>query len=240
MDVRICFMHNKCLGAIVNILFPRRCFMCNKIIQSGVLCEECEMKIHFLKPPLCRICAKEINNNLYVCRSCRGRKIYYDNLISCTAYKEPIKTLVHLVKYRHYDYIINFLSSLMVQYISKINIPIKNYDYMVNVPSHPLKLREREYNQSRLLAQNLSNSLGIPLKSDIIFCKNNRPSQTAVSKEMRAKNVENNFLVREKLDNMDIIIIDDVITTGATLSECAKALKEKGANSVLALTLAKA
>ena len=186
------------------------------------------------------MCAEEINDNPPVCRSCRGKKIYYDSLVSCVSYKEPIKTLIHLVKYRHYDYIVDFLSSLMTRYISKINIPLRGYDFMVSVPSHPLRLREREYNQSKLLAENLSNSLGIPLKSDIIFCKKNRPSQTAVSKEMRAKNVENNFLVREKLDNMDIIIIDDVITTGATLSECAKALKEKGANSVLALTLAKA
>jgi len=186
------------------------------------------------------MCAKEINNSPFVCRSCRGRKIYYDSLVSCVAYKEPIKTLIHLVKYRHHDYIIDFLSSLMTQYISKINIPLRNYDFMVNVPSHPLRLREREYNQSELLAGNLSNSLGIPLKSDIIFCKKNRPSQTAVNKKMRAKNVKNNFFVKEKLDNTNIIIVDDVITTGATISECAKALKEKGAGSVLALTLARA
>jgi len=129
----------------------------------------------------------------------------------------------------------------MIQYLSKRNIPfIRNYDFMVNVPSHPLRIREREYNQSELLAKKLSNSLGIPLKSGIIFCKNNRPSQTAINKEMRAKNVENNFFVKEKLNNADIIVVDDVITTGSTLSECARALKEKGARSILALTLARA
>jgi len=214
--------------------------MYDRIIRNDVLCEECQERIYFLQPPLCKLCAKEIKNKSSVCRRCRGKKVYYDKIISCIAYKEPAKTLIHLVKYKHYDYIINFLSSLMTQYLYKINLSLENYDFMVSVPSHPVRLREREYNQSSLLAENLSNSLGIPLKSGIIFCKNNRPSQTTISKEMRAKNVENNFFVKKKLDNTDIIIIDDVITTGSTLSECARALKEKGAGSVLALTLAKA
>ena len=128
----------------------------------------------------------------------------------------------------------------MAQHLSKINTLFGEYDFMVNVPSHPLRLREREYNQSKLLAKNLSNSLGIPLKSDIIFCKNNKPSQTKISKEMRAINVKNNFFAKGEVKNKNIIIVDDVATTGSTLSECAKALKEKGAGSILALTLARA
>ncbi len=233
-------MYKDYLKAFVNIIFPAYCFVCRKKQAKEIICEECKNKIEVLMPPFCRLCAKEIRKeNADICKDCLKRKIYYDRVISCFLYKEPLVTLIHLVKYKYYDYIMEFMSLLMMDYLSKMNFSFKEYDFITSVPSHPLRIREREYNQSAILAKKISEFLKIPFKNDIIFSKKNKPSQTTLKKDLRLKNVENNFFIKKDLTDKNIIIVDDVITTGATLSECAKALKKKGANSVVALTLVK-
>lgn len=175
-----------------------------------------------------------------VCWDCRKKNIPYDKLLSCIHYEEPIKTLIHLFKYCNYDYLAELLVSLMIDYLLKVGFNAKRYDLMIPVPSHPIRLKEREYNQSYLLAKGLSSFFKVPLRSDIIFCSQLRPSQTKLKKELRYKNVEDIFEVKNNLENKEIILVDDIITTGATISECAKALKEKKASLVTVITLAKA
>lgn len=236
------------LKAVTNILFPPICFTCSKDIKTGILCAACKDKIKFISPPLCKGCAKEIRffphktfkSGNFFCKTCRSKIIYHDRLICCLHYQEPIKTLIHLLKYQNYDYLIDFLANLAISYISKIGIKGNNYHFMTVVPSHHLRLREREYNQSLLLAKKLSVFLKIPLKRDIIFCKENRPHQTRLSKQQRMSNIEGNFYVRDSLKSKRIILVDDIITTGSTVLECAKALKEKEAASVTVIALAKA
>jgi len=229
------------LRAFIDIIFPPRCFICEKKTNTEIICIDCREKIKPLNPPLCRVCAREIRGkDICVCNNCRKRKVFYDKVISCFVYEEPLKSLIHLSKYKYYDYIMEFLSITMVKHILAIGFSFKDYDFITSVPTHLLRLREREYNQSNIIAKKISKFLKIPLKNGIIYCKKNRPSQSGLKKEARLKNVEDNFFVKEDLTDKNIIIIDDVITTGSTLSECAKALKEKGANKVLGLTLAKA
>ncbi|MFH1768980.1 MAG: double zinc ribbon domain-containing protein [Candidatus Omnitrophota bacterium] len=232
-------MFKQHIKALLNVLFPAVCFTCGKKIDQSVLCPACRDKIKPLAPPLCKGCAKEKTAKGTLCKDCRAKTIYHDRLISCFSYEEPIKTLVHLLKYQHHDYLIDFLSSLMVTYLLSIGFKDEGADFITAVPSHPVRLKEREYNQSLLLAENLSGALGIPLKSGIIFCKQNRPHQTKLTKTFRIKNVEDNFYVKDGMEGKNIILIDDIITTGSTVSQCAKALKEKEAGYITVLTLAK-
>ncbi len=224
----------------VDVIFPPRCFICEKKTNTEIICVECKEKIKPLTPPLCRLCSREMREkDTYICNNCLKKKVSYDRVISCFIYDEPLKNLIHLAKYKYYDYIMKFLSLMMIKHISKLNFSFADYNLIVSVPSHPLRLREREYNQSIILAENASKFLKIPFKNGIIYCKKYRPSQSSLKKETRLKNVKNNFSVKEDLTGKNIIIVDDVATTGSTLSECAKALKERGANKVLGLTLAK-
>ena len=229
------------LKALINIIFPPRCFICENIIKDNILCPQCRGKIKFLTPPLCRLCAKEMKNSTAeLCGHCRSKKTPYNQLISCLRYQEPVRTIIHLVKYKYYDYLMDFLSSLAIDYLSRINFSCTAYDFITAVPAHYIRTREREYNQSLLLAKNISIYLKIALKDDIIFCKKNKPSQTRFEKNRRAENVKDIFEVKKDLENKNIILVDDILTTGSTILECVKALKEKNAGMITVITLAKA
>ena len=233
-------MFNNYLRVIKDLLFPCLCLCCEKKISQGYLCGECEGKIVFLSPPRCRYCLRPLSiNPSGSCQEC-SRKIYpYQRLISATAYKEPLASLIHLFKYRNCDYLAGFLSSLIVKHLGKIGFNPNRYQLITPVPLHKDKLKIRGYNQAGLLSKLLSNYFKIPFRDDIIGNANIRPSQTKLRKEKREKNVQGVFVVQEDLGNKNIILADDIFTTGSTASACSRALKEKGAGNITVITLSK-
>ncbi len=228
------------LRVIKDLLFPCLCLCCEKKISQGYLCRECEGKIVFLTPARCRYCLRPLSiNSSGLCQEC-SRKIYpYQRLISATAYKEPMASLIHLFKYKNCDYLADFLSSLIVKHLAKIGFNPNRYQLIIPVPLHKDKLKIRGYNQAGLLSKLLSNYFKIPFRDDIIGNTNIRPSQTKLPKEKREKNVQGVFVVREELQNKNIILVDDIFTTGSTASACSRTLKEKGAGNITVITLAK-
>jgi len=233
-------MFSSYLRVIKDLLFPCLCLCCEKKISQGYLCGECEGKIVFLSPPRCRYCLRPLSiNSSGSCQEC-SRKIYpYQRLISATAYKEPLASLIHLFKYRNCDYLAGFLSSLIVKHLGKIGFNPNRYQLITPVPLHKDKLKIRGYNQAGLLSKLLSNHFKIPFKDDIIGNTNIRPSQTKLRKEKREKNVQGVFVVQEDLGDKNIILADDIFTTGSTASACSRALKEKGAGNITVITLSK-
>ena len=233
-------MFSTYLRAIKDILFPCLCVCCEKKILKDYLCGECAGRIVFLSPPRCRYCLKPLSvNSSGSCQEC-SRKIYpYQRLISATAYKEPITSLIHLFKYKNCDYLANFLASLIERHLLKIGFNPNRYQFITPVPLHKDKLKIRGYNQAGLLAKLLSNHFKIPFRDDIIGNTNIRPSQTKLPKEKREKNVEGVFVVRKSLENENIILVDDIFTTGSTASACSRVLKEKGAGNITVITLSK-
>jgi len=148
-------------------------------------------------------------------------------------------SLIHLFKYKNCDYLAGFLSSLIIKHLSEISFNPNKYNLITHVPLHKDKLKTRGYNQSRLLSKLLSNHFKIPFKDDIIENTNIRPSQTKLPKEKRKKNAEGIFVVKENLKNKNIILVDDIFTTGSTVSSCSKALREKQAGNITIITLSK-
>ena len=124
-------------------------------------------------------------------------------------------------------------------HLSKTGLSLKGYDFITSVPMHPLKLKERGYNQASLLAKYLANYFKIPCKDDIIYETHHRSSQTKLQKLDREKNIKNAFLVKTDMKNKRIILIDDIFTTGATARSCSQALKDKRAQTITVITLAK-
>jgi len=228
------------LAAIKNIFFPSLCLSCEKRINQGRLCLMCQEKIVFLHPPLCRYCSKPLSSNTTgLCRQCYGKIYPYCNVISITAYQEPIVSLIHLFKYKNYDYLANYLCSLMTKHLSTIGFNPCGYDFITAVPMHKDKLKMRGYNQAEILAKQLSNYFKIPLGNDIICDINIRPSQTKLTPTKRLENVKGAFVVKKGVKNKKIIIVDDVFTTGATVLNCAQALRNSGAEAPTVITLAK-
>jgi competence protein ComFC len=225
---------------LLTVFFPHLCFNCSTKIPQGYLCPKCFEKIEFLYPPLCRLCAKPITNNTsLLCQDCRGTEPDYQKIISAVFYKGPIVDLIHLFKYKNHDYLGPWLAQLLISQLSKTGQQLKGFDLITYVPLHKESLKTRGYNQSRILAKELSKHFQIPLVDDIIIEVKSKKSQTAVERKDRQSNISGIFQAAENISGKKIIIVDDIFTTGSTLSECAKVLKEAGAKNIIGITLAK-
>ena len=233
-------MLKRYLHTLRDLFFPVICFSCQKKIPAGILCASCQEKISFLKPPLCRRCSLPIkDNSLNYCGSCQGKPAGYHKIISAAIYEEPLSGLIKLFKYRHFDYLGEFLGRLMINHLTHIGFSGQGYDCLVSVPIHRYRLKARGYNQAGILASLLSNHFKIPLRNDIIEVVQYRPQQAKLSKSQRRKNISKMFTADFSAKNLNLLLVDDIFTTGATVSACAKSLKEKGANLITVLTLAK-
>jgi ComF family protein len=173
-----------------------------------------------------------------VCVICLQRQTEIDGIRSLFRFDEVIRKAVHELKYRNLKAISPCLAELLANYLKSNPIP---GEVLVSVPLHPRRLRERGYNQSSLLARELGKRIGLPVIEDcLIRVKQSRPQVRAVDVEERRRNVADAFACRdEKLEGKQVILIDDVCTSGATLESCAAALKNKGATSAWGLTLAR-
>ena len=227
------------LKTVKNIVFPCLCLCCEEKISCGPICLKCQEKITFLSGNLCRYCARPLSADKPICSLCQNKLHPYNRLISATAYKEPIVSLIHLFKYKNYDYLDKFFSSLIVKHLNDIHFKPFSYDFIIPVPMHKHKLKIRGYNQAQLLAKLLSNNFKIPLRNDIIDTVNIRPSQAKLQKQKRQENVKGVFAARKNLKNKKIILIDDIFTTGATAASCCQALAEKQADKIVVITLSK-
>ncbi len=149
-----------------------------------------------------------------------------------------MRKAIHELKYRNLRAICPCLAELLADYLRANPVP---GEVLIGVPLHPRRLRERGYNQSNLLARELSRRVGLPVVEDcLIRVKQAQPQVSAVDVEERRRNVADAFVCRdERVKGKQIILIDDVCTSGATLESCAAALKNKGAVSVWGLTLAR-
>jgi competence protein ComFC len=218
------------INALKNTFFPPICLNCGKKTTKNYLCLSCKKQIKILGPPLCYTQLK-INN-------CNNKRII--TVLSSCNYKNPIKNLIYSFKYKHCDYLADFLSHFIVKQLKITKFKSQDYDFIVPVPLHPYKMKIRGYNQAELLAKQISKYFQLPLKNDIINSKYTKDSQTKLSSKKRQENVKGKFIVKENFANKNILLIDDVFTTGATISTCWQALKEKGIDKISVITLAKA
>jgi ComF family protein len=225
----------KFIELAVESFFPRRCVGCGKV--GGFLCPECLGKLPTLLPPFCPKCGRPQASGI-VCPDCRQRQTKIDGIRSPFRFDEVIRKAIHQLKYRNLKAISPCLAELLADYLRANPLP---GDALVCVPLHPRRLRERGYNQSDLLARELGKRIDLPvIENCLIRVKQAQPQVRAGDVEERRRNVADAFVCRdEKVSGKQIILIDDVCTSGATLESCAAALKSKGAVSVWGLTLAR-
>ncbi|MDR2723606.1 MAG: ComF family protein [Holosporaceae bacterium] len=224
-----------------DICFPITCCNCGKIVDSEGLCLDCWKKIKWLSDPKCKICGTpfEIDINA-LCPMCIKKKPYFDKAISTFEYDDFSKSLV--LKFKHGDatYICQQLAVWLYRVSGEV---IKNSDIIIPVPIHFFKRLKRKYNQSELLAQRLGKFGGIPYEPRVLRKKKHTQQQEGLSRNARLKNINGSFDVAPKyahlLHGKTIILVDDVLTTGATANECSKILKRAGAGKVVVLTMAR-
>ncbi len=224
----------KPLEALADIFFPPRCLVCNK--TGGWLHSECRLKLPLLPEQLCQICGKPFLGST-ICQSaiCQNSVRWIDKIRSVAYHQGSARQGVLKLKYKGVSSLAIVLAQEMAILASQAGFG--EADVIVAVPLHSNHLRTRGYNQAGLLAAGLSGRLGLRLWEKGLLRDRQTRSQVGLSLNARQDNVQNAFAWKgSSLTGLTILLVDDVCTTGATLNDCARALKEAGASRVWAIT----
>lgn len=227
------------LKRIINTIFPRNytCLCCrNDVYKDGEgFCSYCKDNLPYLKGKLCKRCSNPIKGDGNYCDFCKGKKLYFDYATSPLEYTGKAKSLVRKLKYDGRKDVARPMAKLMAE---KFMAEGLSADIILPVPLCEKRFKERGFNQSERLANNLSTFLNINTRNDVLFRVRETPVQTHLNYIDRQKNLQDAFKVRGRkyVNGKVVLLIDDVYTTGATATECAKALKGAGAKFVIVLT----
>ena len=233
---------------LLDLFFPKFCLGCRK--EGTYLCDDCRALLDIAEFDYCLCNTKPLRlppgSKSGKCQRCRDKKL--SGLYSALPYKEKHLTKKLIYQFKYQPYLKDLAKTLANILIEHFIISGKNTDeiwdngILVPIPLEKTKLKIRGYNQSEELAKELSKVLRIPVISDnLIKIKNTKP-QMELSKEERERNLEGAFTVKKPFDFIQgkkIFLIDDVYTTGSTMEECAKTLKQAGAKSVWGICIAR-
>lgn len=225
----------KLKGRIVDFLFPQWCVGCGK--EGEFICPSCRRSLPRVMPPLCPRCGKPRPSGT-LCPTCVSWQAEIDGIRSPFRFDGVMRQAIHQLKYRNLRALAEPLAKLLNDYLATNPIP---GEVLVPVPLHQKRLRERGYNQSSLLAKELGKLTNLPVVDDCLIRQRHAPPQARSSTvEERRRNVAEAFVCRDhRLQDKQVLLIDDVATSGATLDAGAAALKATGATSVWGLVLAR-
>lgn len=226
---------------LLTLLYPPRCLICKALGESG-LCAACAAQIVPVAAPFCLVCGQTLSAEDGGCFDCHRRQPAFTTARSLGAYDGALRHAIHQFKYRDRPQLAVPLGRLLAVYAHAHAHELNDlrFDALLPVPMHRVRQRVRGYNQSERLARVLGEQLSLPLMpKGLVRVRATRP-QVGLSGEVRQTNLHGAFAVREPalIAGKTLLLIDDVVTSGSSLHECASALKMAGAQAVYALTLA--
>ena len=208
-----------------------------------MFCPDCKEKIKFITGNLCPVCGTTFSNSpagSHLCGNCLENKTYFSSARAVVSYETIILHAIHQFKYGNNISVGALLASFMADF-SFPDVDFTDYSLIVPVPLHIKRLRQRGFNQSLILARAIGKKRQIPINFSLLKRHKFTETQTGMNKTERKQNIKGAFEVRDKknIAGKNVILIDDVYTTGATINECAKTLTKAGAQKVTVLTLAR-
>lgn len=221
------------LRSLLDLVFPPRCRLCGKVSAEAV-CVECLESFPKIHGNICRKCGKPCQRSVDNCRECTGKILHYSIARSGGNYTGSLKEAIHCLKYRNGKKIAPYLARFVSDYAAEL---VDSVGIIAFVPLTGYKEAKRGYNQSRLIAEELSRFYNKPLYRDLVKVRNS-PEQNKLGLADRASNVKGVFAAKTRISDR-VLLIDDVYTTGSTVNECALALKRIGAPEVFVLTVAR-
>ena len=231
-------------GGGINLVYPMRCASCRKKLDAldelGV-CSFCIGNIRKNPKPYCVQCGRSLESaQSGPCSECRKNKFHFKRAYSACLHDGVVKEVVHAFKYRNKLYLSGILSDIMLKFIKENSEISEGVDAITFVPMRYWRLRARGFNQSKLLAHNVSRALGIPVLDSLKKTRMTKP-QNELGRDKRLINLRGSIRAvnREKLPGLKMLLIDDVMATGSTLDESSKALLDSGAAEVRCLTLSR-
>lgn len=226
---------------ILNYIFPQSCILCFELIQSDQsLCANCWSKLNFVAKPYCNSCGRilpiDIAENIN-CLSCIKKKPTFDKARSIFTYDDVSKRLIHHFKYYDRTILAKTFTNLICNRYQNI---IDQADLIIPIPMHRIKRIFRLYNQAAILAKAIATHSKKPISYEVLVKTRWTKAQTSLTKKQRLTNLFGSFAIKNKSEIKDknIILIDDVMTTGSTVSLCASLLKKAGAKKVIVITVA--
>jgi ComF family protein len=235
------------LAGLSDIIFPPRCVTCDAILlhrENLAFCDSCFSKIHFIQSSLCPCCGIPFagaEGGSHLCGDCIVSKSVYSIARAVGRYESTLLEAIHRFKYNGRISIGEILGRLMAEFAYPA-FDIGDYSLIMPVPLHPKRLRERGFNQSVILAREISKIFFISLDFMTLVRHAYTEAQISLGKKEREANVHGVFSVTDsdKVKGQKIILVDDVYTSGSTVKECARVLLRNRADRVAVLTLARA
>ena len=220
-------------GSILDLLFPLHCVVCNR--EGRFLCEGCEATLPRLKRPYCSVRAAPERERL--CHWCATDPPAIDGIRAPYLMDGAVRDMVYRLKYQNLRAGASDLGRLLAACLESNPMPA---DVLMPVPLHKRRERERGFNQSELLTRETGKRTGIPVDTRALRRTKHRPPQVSIEgHEERRRNIEEAFECATEVEGANVLLIDDVVTIGSTMSACASALKAAGARSVWGLALAR-
>lgn len=234
------------LGAALGFIYPESCQLCGERRAGkarGFVCEECAGQAWFIEPPFCERCGLPYEGEIttaFECSNCRELDFDFCSARSAVRARGTVLEAIHRYKYHRALWLEPFLAELLVRKALP-ELAREPWDCIVPVPLHSVKHRQREFNQAERLARCLGRAAKLPVQSGWLRRSVATRTQTQLSRTARLENVRSAFAARAgaPLEGLRVVVVDDVLTTGATTSACAGALRQAGASEVCVWTVAR-
>jgi ComF family protein len=229
---------------LLDLLFPPACPLCGSDFATHspvIFCSECLAGIHPLTSPCCPRCALPFateDGSDHLCESCLRTEPPFSRVAAIGTYEESLRVAVQRFKYEGAIVLDRPLGSLLAAVLEQDDT--FRPDLLIPVPLHPARLRERTYNQALLLARILGRRWRLPVPPLLLVRIRPTPPQQGLKAEVRQQNLKGAFALRRSLHGERVLLIDDVLTTGATVRECSRVLLAGGAGEVRVAVLARA
>jgi ComF family protein len=236
--------------AFTSVFFPAGCRICDRLLTTASripICEECLCSFERLPATVCQTCGRPLPSHAVLapesllCPACQDRTYAFERARSFAVYKDELVQAILLLKFEQIGPLGTWFADQLAGVVRNAGNALAA-DVVVPVPLHREREHERGYNQAALISKPLSKKLCLPHKALLLMRMRARPDKRILSLEERWESVRGAFATRpgSQVDNLRVLLVDDVLTTGATLDACARALLDAGAKSVIGLTVARA
>ncbi len=231
------------MNTTISLVFPPQCEICERGLEFSTavgICENCHSEIKFIPAPHCLSCGRTVKNGTDRCGRCFHESYHFDRAYACAFYEGNVRELLHVYKFGGRKYLKHFFAETMARFAYQ-HLDTASFHSIVAVPMDRGKENERGFNQSKKISGEIAGKLGIPDDSKKLRRVKPNSTQHFLAKEDRKRNAKGAFRVTQKdfFKPKNVLLIDDILTTGQTASECAKVLKSAGASSVTVLACAR-
>ena len=228
------------LSFFIDLLFPRRCPVCDGIVmpKGRLICRECLRQLSPVKGPVCKKCGKEVMTaEIEYCFDCEKHKRTFEYGLALFNYEETARKSMAKIKYKNKREYLDFYGKAVAARYETLILRM-DAQALVPVPVHPARRKERGFNQAELLARRIGECLSIPVMPQLLLRNKNTMPQKGLDPSGRLKNLEEAFKAGKEMNGVKgVILVDDIYTTGSTIEACTRVLKKAGIKRVYFLTI---